>query len=259
MNNPSQATPYFLIAGHHKAGTALFTQVGLNLAKLYQLPFLDISHQSSLSPEREMFFFLPQAWHETAESHALATYTSTPPSPKMKGIHFIRDPRDMIVSGYYSHLISHSTESFQRYMRYYYDTWNLQDFRSQLEQMDKRTGLLAELEFMEWTFQQMDEWDYHDDRYYTLRFESYLRDPQATICEITKHLDLPDLSAEHIDHIAFLTQFKNATAGREPGEEDITHHLRKGVPGDWVNHFYPELERRFMARWGHLLEKLGYV
>ncbi|MDZ7673816.1 MAG: sulfotransferase domain-containing protein [Acidimicrobiales bacterium] len=41
---------------------------------------------------------------------------------------------------------------------------------------------------------------------------------------------------------------------RPPGEEDVTSHLRKGVAGDWVNHFDAEHIEYFKAHYGDLLQ-----
>jgi hypothetical protein len=47
--------------------------------------------------------------------------------------------------------------------------------------------------------------------------------------------------------------------GRKKGQENRNTHLRKGVPGDWVNHFEPVHIRAFKNRYNDLLLKLGYV
>lgn len=36
------------------------------------------------------------------------------------------------------------------------------------------------------------------------------------------------------------------------------HHYRSGLPGNWRQHFTPELRRRFRERYGELLVQLGY-
>jgi hypothetical protein len=46
--------------------------------------------------------------------------------------------------------------------------------------------------------------------------------------------------------------------GRAPGEEDVTSHYRKGVPGDWKLHFGPAHIDYFKQHYNDLLLKLGY-
>lgn len=46
--------------------------------------------------------------------------------------------------------------------------------------------------------------------------------------------------------------------GRKPGEENRGDLVRKGVVGDWVNHFSPEAARLFDRIAGDMLVRLGY-
>jgi Sulfotransferase domain len=46
--------------------------------------------------------------------------------------------------------------------------------------------------------------------------------------------------------------------GRRPGQEDRASFIRKGVAGDWVNHFTPEAARIFGDKAGPMLIRLGY-
>jgi hypothetical protein len=52
--------------------------------------------------------------------------------------------------------------------------------------------------------------------------------------------------------------FSLKSNGRAPGAENVSSHYRKGVPGDWVNHFSAGHSRRFKERYGELLVRLGY-
>lgn len=47
-------------------------------------------------------------------------------------------------------------------------------------------------------------------------------------------------------------------SGRRPGQEDASSFARKGVSGDWRNHFTPEHKARFKELAGDLLIDLGY-
>ena len=53
-------------------------------------------------------------------------------------------------------------------------------------------------------------------------------------------------------------RFSNYAGGRKEGEENVSSHYRKGVAGDWKNHFKPEHVERFKELYGELLLKLGY-
>jgi hypothetical protein len=47
-------------------------------------------------------------------------------------------------------------------------------------------------------------------------------------------------------------------AGRDRGQEDRKRFYRKGVAGDWKNHFTEEDKRAFKALAGDMLIRLGY-
>jgi hypothetical protein len=56
----------------------------------------------------------------------------------------------------------------------------------------------------------------------------------------------------------YANRFEAKTKGRRAGTEDTASHYRKGVAGDWVNHFTPEVAAAFEERFGDLPQKLGY-
>jgi lipopolysaccharide transport system ATP-binding protein len=52
--------------------------------------------------------------------------------------------------------------------------------------------------------------------------------------------------------------FKRKSGGRPAGKEDIHHHYRKGIAGDWRNYFTPRVTDAFKAQYGDLLIRLNY-
>ena len=58
--------------------------------------------------------------------------------------------------------------------------------------------------------------------------------------------------------MVYARRFAAKTHGRAAGVEDITSHYRKGLPGDWVNHFTRSHAEAFDERFGDLLVRLGY-
>lgn len=66
------------------------------------------------------------------------------------------------------------------------------------------------------------------------------------------------LSAGTLRKIVLANDCVKLSGGRKPGEEDVAHHYRKGVPGDWKNHFKEVHVCAFKERYNDLLLKLGY-
>lgn len=96
-------------------------------------------------------------------------------------------------------------------------------------------------------------------------------------CEHCVHVKYEDLRANPVDELSRIaTQLSGHTfplerisaivekhsfqrlSGRKPGEEDKKSFLRKGIVGDWRNHFSEEAKRLFDKYAGELLIKLDY-
>jgi hypothetical protein len=215
--------------------------------------------------------------------------------PELRGFHVVRDPRDIVVSGYFSHRYSHP-ESFGGVV------WQeLGPHRQALAEMDHDGGMLAEIEFSAGFLQPLADWEYgQQPGVIELRMEDLISDPVTQWTAVLTHLDLlspPGSGAERLARAAatwnlarrrkaprslalarrvlpavplnrlpraYVEQtldrfsFARLTSGRQRGEEDPTHHYRRGVPGDWRNHLTEAHLAEFRGRYGALVERLGY-
>lgn len=198
-----------------------------------------------------------------------------------RGFHVIRDPRDILISGYFSHRYSHGIRS----------EWGerLAEHRQRLEaEPSMEDGLLLELDFASGNFANIAGWRYDDLNIYETRFEVLTTDPWTVYLEAFQFLGLtaprwglPDLAnitvAAIMDklfsqprgkcttlpqpllrHILARHAFERRAGGRTRGQEDVHHHYRKGVAGDWRTYFTPRVTDAFKARHGDLLIHLGY-
>jgi len=208
-----------------------------------------------------------------------------------RGFHVIRDPRDVLVSAYFSHLHSHPTENWPE----------LEAHRAELEARSKEEGLFHEMNFSAEEFEDMYDWDYTRDDILELKLEELSPAPIrgfTTIMDFLGMLDRtrtnglgrtvksaglemnrllykgrhvlpstnqaptvqtwPNIPEETLHAVVQEKSFENLSGGREKGEEDVTSHFRKGEPGDWVNHFTPELKHEFKDRFNEVLVKTGY-
>ena len=197
-----------------------------------------------------------------------------------RGFHVIRDPRDVLVSAYFSHLYSHPIRP---------DGGWIAEFRRQLEAAaDIEHGLQLEMDFNATIFASMQNWDYANPRILETRYERLMIDPVAEFARIfnflgfdTPRLGMVTLAAMALDswrlqrlkqprpvrstlpelalrRIVRRNAFERLTKGRQPGQENMRHHYRKGVSGDWRTYFTPGLKTRFKDRYGNLLLRLGY-
>ncbi len=88
-------------------------------------------------------------------------------------------------------------------------------------------------------------------------YEQLREDPVAhlrRVCEAAADREIP---AWRIEMTIEKFSMANQT-GRKPGEESRGHFIRKGIVGDWKNHFTAEAAREFDRVAGEELVRLGY-
>ncbi len=91
-----------------------------------------------------------------------------------------------------------------------------------------------------------------------LRYEQMLEDPTGVLRSVADHFEL-GADDERIERIVEANSFKRLSSGRERGQEPADgSFFRKGVAGDWVNHFTPELRESYKRRIGRFLIEFGY-
>ena len=204
------------------------------------------------------------------------------------GFHIIRDPRDIVVSAYFSHLHSHRTDNWPELIAH----------RAQLQKLSKDDGLLLEMEFRRSEFEQLCEWDYAQENVLELKMEDIIANPydqmvralffieaaaeytplkQKLLAAVASRIRegslgylyripslvvpnyvLPKIPVEFLLGYIYEYRFSKMTNGRAEGIEDVCSHYRKGVVGDWANHFKPQHTEYFKKNYNDVLLKLGY-
>lgn len=164
-----------------------------------------------------------------------------------KGYHLIRDPRDVIISNYWSWKVSHKNNSD-----------NILRNRAILNELDVKQGILYLIQQRLVPYlQQIEDWplDY-SPLLLPLRYENLNADLKSSLYQILEFLGL---EARHsiLDDMATKFTFE-AMAKRKPGEEDVSAHRRKGIAGDWKNYFDADISAAFKETYGDIVERLGY-
>lgn len=75
-------------------------------------------------------------------------------------------------------------------------------------------------------------------RYVEIEYAEHKTDPVGTVTRLLEFLDL-DASADTVDALVDANSFERTSGGRRPGEE-ANAPARKGIVGDWRNHFSAE-------------------
>jgi lipopolysaccharide transport system ATP-binding protein len=157
----------------------------------------------------------------------------------------VRDLRDTLVSLYFSrrnsHPILHPGMKTQRQV---------------LADVSVEDGLLYLLEGELGRVAQV-QWSWVAAGEELVRYEDLLTDDEAILARVLlRHCKLGVDPMRF--HEAVVAHRFEAWSGRKPGQEDPNAHERKGVAGDWRNHFTPRVADDFRKRYGSLLIATGY-
>jgi len=90
-----------------------------------------------------------------------------------------------------------------------------------------------------------------------LRYEDLLANTEEKFRQVTSHFGL-DSSNSVIQPIVAEHSFENMSDGRSRGQQDQDSFVRKGVSGDWKNHFTPTLKDLYKKTAGQALIDFGY-
>ena len=172
-------------------------------------------------------------------------YNATLPRNYKKFL-IIRDLRDTLISGYFSIRFSHKVIDYR-----------LSNWRRRLNAMPIESGLLMLMdEWLPMSAEIQKSWISYGEKY--IRYEDLLKNDYEILKVILiQECELP-VTTERLKKVILQNRFVAMTGGRNPGVENIFEHNRKGVYGDWKNHFTPVLVQKFNDMFGDLLILTGY-
>jgi hypothetical protein len=279
--------PLRVFFGHHKCGTGWIDNILREACFHLGWHFKIVAQTRQFEPFGSLGGFV-QSWrcNMLAYINADAEYIGT--LPAHRGFHVVRDPRDIIVSGYFSHRNSHPT-----------DQWpELIPHRARLLELPMEEGLLLEMEFSRQFLDPMIRWDYRQPHVLEMKLEDLSAKPLESFTRIFGHLGLLEgqtdsladrfimgmnvwnqrgrrfmpgrmpifpmrfprehLSHATLRHVLDRMSFERLSGGRKKGQENVKSHYRKGQAGDWRNHFNAAHVAAFKEKYNDLLIQTGY-
>ena len=174
---------------------------------------------------------------------------------------FIRDPRDLVVSGYLYHL--RGAEKWCNVVDPTDETWSVvrgnrpegmpagTSYTTYLQGLGTEEGLLAEIEFRRHHFDSMLEWPTTDPRILVVRYEDLLGDEESAFASVLSHYEVSGLS------VWLGRRLARRHAAKRPTPKKV--HIRDPRAGQWTEHFTPLVTGRFMERHAGVLERYGYA
>jgi len=177
-------------------------------------------------------------------------YAAIPRSGPDAGFFVMRDPRDIVVSWYFSARYSHPLMG------------DLSNVRGQLASLPESEGLLYSMRYLNdfGLFSAIRSWARAgevDPSVKVVRFEDLIGPKQEQLfAEIFEHCDIP-IPLPALRRLLDARDFKRLS-GRDQGEEDQRAHYRKGIAGDWRSHFDDRLSAELAELTYDLASELGY-
>jgi hypothetical protein len=179
---------------------------------------------------------------------------------------FIRDPRDLIVSGYhyhkwteeawcrdrtkrFTHILNDAT--YQQYIGSEH-TWeegeSYQDF---INKLSSSQGMILEIIWRKGHFDTMLGWDLSLENFIRMKYEDIIDNEEEMFDKLYAHYQLPEKLKG--DFLTFVTKFsrKNATLSQKS-------HTRNGNYNQWVNEFDELTGEVFNQFYSITLKELGY-
>lgn len=264
--------------GHHKCASQWVTliiericnEMGLKSICAYQDTINKYgSLQHLLEIEKPDFLILPESNHNrTLEIKS-----------EYLGFHIIRDPRDIIVSCYFSHKKSHKISNYIPTLEH----------REKLNVLPKKEGLDFEFSISHVFIENLYHWKYNYSNIYETKFEILTQYPEQEFYKILSFLDMLEdkenfvkgliydfnrffkkmqlnpfiirlnkYNKNQLNKIIKQLSFANLKTEKNKNLGKTTSHYRKGESGDWKNHLDATQEKMILDFFPNILEKLKY-
>jgi hypothetical protein len=227
-----------LVGTHHKCGTVWMIKIFRAICVRRSLVFYD-GEQRHLPRHYDVFF----------QDHSQFDFT-TLVGPH-RGLHLIRDPRDLIISAAFYHEVC-TTERWLRRRRWAFYGRSYQTSLARLPSLEDK--LLFEMMHSSGaTIRDMLAWNYANPNFYEAKYEDLIADVALRrFQDIFAFLRFPEDQMDELLQIAFANSLFSGQVTAPPG------HIRSGQPGQWRMFFTKTIHRRFLELFGDVLIRLGY-
>jgi len=225
-----------LVGTHHKTGTVWLLNLFSAIAEEFGWK-LHYGSQADLPLGTDIFF--------NDQSH----FDLGNPEGPYRGIHLIRDPRDILISAAMYH--RHSKESWLHQRRRKFWGLTYQEALNRLPDLDAQ--ILFEMKHStRATIRHLLAWDYQNPNFIEVKYEDLIQDRELILFRrIFQFLGFPESSLDRLCQISYAQSLFS-------GQVVNTGHIRSGRPSQWVDVFNYTLRRRFIDNFGDALIRLGY-
>lgn len=228
-----------LIGTHHKTGTVWMSSIFYSIASYYHLKYYgNRGNQSFGAPFGNFDIFFQDK--SKFDFDRLYHY---------KGLHIIRDPRDVVVSACFYHL--KSSEKWLHIKREAFGGLTYQEKLNSYSSFDDQ--LLFEMENSSRnTIQDMNSWNYHNPDFIEIKYEDLIEDINLHLFrKIFQFLGFKEKIIPRLLKIAYRNSLFSGNVKSK--------HVRNGNKNQWIEYLKPIHEERFAALFDNVLIKLNYA
>jgi len=258
-----------IICCYHKVGTVLFRKIFSTIARIQGLSYFELVGTHPELPTEPDIILLPQSGYDLRQLNR-----------PFRAIHVIRDPRDVLVSGYLYHkrcaeqwctnrdlsllepirfpripLAQHHRS--EAWKRAYLMSLNGRSYQDNLRALSLDDGLFFELDhYAGWTIDAMLNWDYGQANVMEISFEQLHQEYTAQWRNILKYLSFSD---SPLDDDVLLCIARSHDLNQMPPHNIASNdHISPGGLVKWHKYLSQVHLRAMDARFPNYLERLGY-
>lgn len=252
--------PIIVHFGYHKAMTSFFHKVFIDIAPLLRREYFHAFN--NLFKFYEKLASMGSEGILCLNNHPAQTFLL----PNYVGSHIVRDPRDLLVSGYKYHLwseeswvnipISNAMSKKLKINKYGLHLKQDESYRQLLNRVDKDLGYQLEFNWRQPHFTQMQNWDYENPNIIEVKYEDIFQNENVWFQKIFKHYGVPDILLDVCLKIVEKHSFKVLQKQGNIGDKK---HARIGSPGQWKEELPGTVAKKLLYKYTPLMTKLNYL
>ncbi|OUS03488.1 hypothetical protein A9Q86_00825 [Flavobacteriales bacterium 33_180_T64] len=254
------------VFGHHKCGTKLLGKVFLKLCLKYGWEYESVPGKINKKSKADVVFLL----------HSQVDYDNLP--EEYIGIHMVRDPRDVIISGFLYH--KRTTEEWcinknfqteksiqypqvpnsqmyrsEQWKKDYLISLDGKSYQEKIKALNDEDAIFFEMNhYGKWTIKDMLEWDFEKTNCLELKFEDMMSNYEEKMMEVFKHCNLSS------SQLVVAKKFAEKEDLNRMSKKDIEKHphISSVKTKKWEGYFNSNIKAYFDEHFSEVLKKYNY-